>query len=323
MTEPFDWTTDADSTADPFDQVTYAEAPIDPYFVVDDPFAPALDEAGQFIVDEPVFDWVEVSTDDVVDISYDWSDASDWLIIDPAVPLDPGYTVLEDGFAYTDTGTGWIDLGTGSCDCTDIGLSAVDAPSGWDAPITLEVPQPADGAVYQSPQAETTPVVAFDPASLAEPVAEAAEPANTFVVGGTDIFGQDATDNVATIDIGGIGTFDNLGTGDPNSSGTIMIGGSDFEFGSGPSMGQVYLEMVKVQEQVRQRNQATLDAMMNSALADPSGLSPADIRTLYNIQTSSADQVRIGLLPSYESEYNAGLVYSRDDWQRRHNMSFS
>jgi hypothetical protein len=233
MTEPFDWTTDAESTGDPLDQVAYVEAPLDPYIVADDLFAPALDETGQYVLDEPVLDWVEVSTDAIVDVSYDRSDGSDWLVMDPAVPLDPGYVVLDDGFAYTDTDAGWIDLGTGSCECTDIGLSTIDVPTGWDAaPIALEVPQPADDAVYQSPQAETTPVVAFDPGFLAEPIVESIEPANMIVVGGTDFFGQDAAENVSTINIGGTDVFDNVTTGDPNSGGTV-IGGTDM-FGTVP-----------------------------------------------------------------------------------------
>ena len=81
--------------------------------------------------------------------------------------------------------------------------------------------------------------------------------------------------------------------------------------------------MVRIQEQNRQRQQATIDALMNSAIADPSGWSPTDIRTLYNLQTSANDQVRLGLLPSYQSERDAGLVYSLDDYSQHHNLSFT
>ena len=96
---------------------------------------------------------------------------------------------------------------------------AVDVPIEWDVPLTLEVPELAPDAVYQSPEQVTIPVASFDPTALAEPVIETVEPANTIVIGGTDIFGSVPTSgDVATIDMGGIGTFDNLSTADPGNS---------------------------------------------------------------------------------------------------------
>ena len=90
MTEPLDWTTDMQASGDFLDPGTDPALALDPDFVAIDDATASIDVMTEFVIDEPAYEWVEVSTDDVVDVTYDWSAESDWLVIDPAVPLDPG-----------------------------------------------------------------------------------------------------------------------------------------------------------------------------------------------------------------------------------------
>jgi len=144
-------------------------------------------------------------------------------------------------------------------------------------------------------------------------------------IGGTDLYGTVPLPSTGQ-DIVTIGGTDLYGTVPLPSTGqegsTFVVGGTDFPFTDGPSLGDAYLALVQAGDQARQRTQAQLNEMMTDSLQNPGLYSPMSISTLFNMQTRLDDSLRLQLLPSYQSERDLGLVYSLSEYQDRHNLSF-
>ena len=328
MTEPFDW--EADPSAEAYVDLDSGswQLPEEAWLETGYVEIPAADYETEPAYEEPV--------------SYETTaQAEAWVPVEQTVDAESAYTVEADGFAYVDTAS--IDVGgTDACVCVDVGVpteavewvaesepmsdpyGAIDvAPIANDpawsvdqtwAPIVLE---PVEEPVAAE---DGYGDIAFEPI-----IPETTSESNSITIGGTDLYGTVPLPSTGQ-DIVTIGGTDLYGTVPLPSTGqegsTFVVGGTDFPFTDGPSLGDAYLALVQAGDQARQRTQAQLNEMMTDSLQNPGLYSPMSISTLFNMQTRLDDSLRLQLLPSYQSERDLGLVYSLSEYQDRHNLSF-
>ncbi len=209
------------------------------------------------------------------------------------------------------------------------GITPVEPQTSDVGVITIGGYDPLGGITPVDPQTSDVGVITiggYDPLGGITPVEPQTSDVGVITIGGYDPLGgitpvEPQTSDVGVITIGGYDPLGGITPVDPQTSdvGVITIGGYDLP--ESGSFADAYLQLVQVGADMHQRAQDELNQMMLNPVSNVGYYDPTSVTTLFNLQKSLDDQVRLQILPSYTSEYDSGLVYSPGEWMDKYDMS--